>query len=158
MGRERERQENSQKNIDIIKQNLPKSFKVDEIELKKIKESNHDKCIICYDDFRINDDVLYLDCLHSYHEECIIKWFLEKNKCPICQKLYYFQNNVRENIGQENDEINIQDNYNRFNNPIFESNDNINGYWEVNNNNLGFRIEENNIERERDDEENNEEV
>ena len=89
----REVEENKKKKYEDIKNNLPESTKVNEIELKKMKDSNHEKCIICLNDFIINDNIKHFPCSHFFHEDCIIKWFLEKNSCPLCKKTYNYGNN-----------------------------------------------------------------
>ena len=97
---ERERIENEQDNINIynnIKNNLPKSTKVDELKLNKIIESGHDNCIICIDKFEINNEIITLDCSHFYHENCIITWFKQKNVCPLCKRPYNVGNNIINN-------------------------------------------------------------
>ncbi len=40
-------------------------------------------CIICQED--INNDVKFLDCIHKFHVNCIDKWLLESNTCPVCR-------------------------------------------------------------------------
>ena len=51
-----------------IKSKLAKNYKVDEVELKKIIESNHDNCIICLENFKLNDMVSESSCLHFFYE------------------------------------------------------------------------------------------
>ena len=71
-----------------IKQYLPEPIKIDEKQLKKINDSSDDNCIICLDNFKLNDEILYLPCMHLYHKECIIKWFLKEDICPLCRDDY----------------------------------------------------------------------
>lgn len=71
-----------------IKQYLPEPIKFDEKQLKKINDSSDDNCIICLDNFKLNDEILYLPCMHLYHKECIIKWFLKEDICPLCRDDY----------------------------------------------------------------------
>ena len=42
-----------------------------------------DTCCICLK----NDDrdIVELNCSHIYHRECIEKWILESNTCPLCK-------------------------------------------------------------------------
>jgi hypothetical protein len=54
-------------------------------QLKKIPEDEK-LCSICYDDFKINDKVRKLPCMHLYHSNCIDKWLKNSKKCPLCQK------------------------------------------------------------------------
>ena len=89
----REIRENEEDIINKIKDKLPNPIIIDEIELKKIKENNHDKCVICLEDFAINDKIINLECSHLFHNDCILKWFVYKSKCPLCKKQYNFINN-----------------------------------------------------------------
>lgn len=41
-------------------------------------------CVICLEDYAVDSDVIQLKCGHHFHKECCIKWFDEKEKCPIC--------------------------------------------------------------------------
>ena len=115
------RRENKKFVIDRVKKIekiLSNPIKIDDSQLIKIKESNHDSCIICLDDFNIDDNMINLECSHFFHEECIKKWFLYNNKCPLCKKEYNFDNNEIKNysidlLNQIRDEINI------FRNEIF---------------------------------------
>ncbi|KAK9077890.1 hypothetical protein SSX86_006228 [Deinandra increscens subsp. villosa] len=42
-------------------------------------------CVICQMEFEDQEKIGMLDCFHEYHEECIKKWLLVKNNCPICK-------------------------------------------------------------------------
>lgn len=41
-------------------------------------------CTICQQDIFL-DIVRTLDCLHTYHVNCIDRWFIENKKCPMCR-------------------------------------------------------------------------
>jgi len=111
-----------------IKNYLPKSIKVDELELNKISESGHDNCIICLDKFEINNEIIYLDCSHFYHGNCIIKWFAHNNVCPLCKRSYNVGNNII-----NNDYHQIEDFiYNNENEGIFYNNSNNNSMFDIN--------------------------
>ena len=43
------------------------------------------RCIICLEDFKVNDTVIYLPCLHFFHRNCITQWIEEKAVCPLCK-------------------------------------------------------------------------
>ena len=59
--------------------NLPSS------KLKDISKLDDDKknCIICLEDFRIDDEVIFLPCLHIFHRDCIIEWLKNHDDCPV---------------------------------------------------------------------------
>ncbi|CAI9784232.1 unnamed protein product [Fraxinus pennsylvanica] len=42
-------------------------------------------CVICQVDFQDQENVGTLNCGHEYHVDCIKKWLLMKNTCPICK-------------------------------------------------------------------------
>jgi len=37
-------------------------------------------------DFEENEKVKVLDCMHSYHSECIDTWLKKNTTCPVCKK------------------------------------------------------------------------
>ncbi|XP_057457601.1 probable E3 ubiquitin-protein ligase ZFP1 [Lotus japonicus] len=44
-----------------------------------------DSCMICQDEFKNQEEIGILRCEHEYHAECLRKWLLVKNVCPICK-------------------------------------------------------------------------
>lgn len=44
-----------------------------------------DFCVICQTDYKDQEKVGTLDCGHEYHVDCIKKWLVVKNTCPICK-------------------------------------------------------------------------
>lgn len=42
-------------------------------------------CIICQDNYKDMEKVGVLDCGHEYHAECLTKWLVIKNVCPVCK-------------------------------------------------------------------------
>ena len=68
---------------------------LDSLEVSKMKniyhlEDDKKKCIICLEDFKNGNDVIYIPCLHVFHKDCLLKWFKGHNFCPICKfKLTY---------------------------------------------------------------------
>ena len=79
--RRREIQINRPENPNDILRQLPKS------KLQNIERLDDDKkkCIICLEDFKTNDKVIYLPCIHFFHEICIKNWIKRKQSCPICK-------------------------------------------------------------------------
>lgn len=62
--------------------NIIENLKVNKI--KDISKFKEEKCIICLENFQINDSYILLQCIHFFHDDCIKKWILIKNRCPIC--------------------------------------------------------------------------
>ncbi|XP_057501533.1 E3 ubiquitin-protein ligase MBR1-like isoform X2 [Actinidia eriantha] len=42
-------------------------------------------CCICQEDYVDGDELGKLDCGHEFHFNCIKKWLMQKNTCPICK-------------------------------------------------------------------------
>ena len=42
-------------------------------------------CPICLEDFDETKHIVYLDCQHIYHEDCIIEWINKDPSCPLCR-------------------------------------------------------------------------
>jgi len=77
------------------------NFKINNINLitssRYISPLNSD-CTICR--YNINNDSIYAKekgirskintgkCGHIFHEECILQWLQNNNKCPICMKIF----------------------------------------------------------------------
>ncbi|KAK7244221.1 hypothetical protein RIF29_39040 [Crotalaria pallida] len=48
-------------------------------------EQESDSCIICQDEYKDQEKIGILRCEHEYHADCLMKWLLVKNVCPICK-------------------------------------------------------------------------
>ena len=48
----------------------------------------NDTCVICFEEFSTEIQIVKLQCGHGYHKQCISKWTADKNisKCPICSE------------------------------------------------------------------------
>ena len=49
------------------------------------KEEGENECMICMCEYENGEELLTLDCFHSYHTQCILDWFKKSNFCPICK-------------------------------------------------------------------------
>ncbi|XP_021746133.1 probable E3 ubiquitin-protein ligase HIP1 [Chenopodium quinoa] len=49
------------------------------------RDQTNDLCIICQDEYEDNEQLGTLECGHEYHVDCLKKWLLLKNVCPICK-------------------------------------------------------------------------
>ena len=98
--------------------------------LKRIKYNKsyilyNQKCPICIEEIKINDDVIILTCNHGFHMICLTEWIkknIKKNRyCPICHLKF---NQIKQN-SNNNEEIkkeNIIDNNKIINQEINENN------------------------------------
>ncbi|XP_021837351.1 probable E3 ubiquitin-protein ligase ZFP1 [Spinacia oleracea] len=50
-------------------------------------DTNNDSCIICQDEYEADEKLGTLECGHEYHLDCLKKWLLLKNVCPICKSV-----------------------------------------------------------------------
>lgn len=53
-------------------------------ELARLNEDNK-KCLICMEDFKVNDEVTILPCIHYFHYDHSLKWFRSNKNCPSCR-------------------------------------------------------------------------
>uniref|UniRef100_A0A146MDJ9 RING-type E3 ubiquitin transferase n=1 Tax=Lygus hesperus TaxID=30085 RepID=A0A146MDJ9_LYGHE len=63
--------------------------KINEIPTVVISKDQVDinlQCSVCWEDFKIDEQVRKLPCEHVYHENCIIPWLELHGTCPICRK------------------------------------------------------------------------
>ncbi|KAK6132812.1 hypothetical protein DH2020_033455 [Rehmannia glutinosa] len=42
-------------------------------------------CVICQNDYEDGEDIGTVDCGHEYHRDCIKRWLIVKNTCPVCK-------------------------------------------------------------------------
>ncbi|EOA38888.1 hypothetical protein CARUB_v10011258mg [Capsella rubella] len=49
------------------------------------KDLETEPCTICQESFKNEEKIATLDCGHEYHAECLEKWLIVKNVCPICK-------------------------------------------------------------------------
>ncbi|KVH93098.1 Zinc finger, RING/FYVE/PHD-type [Cynara cardunculus var. scolymus] len=42
-------------------------------------------CVICQTNYDDEEQIGVLDCGHEYHVECVKKWLIVKNTCPVCK-------------------------------------------------------------------------
>ncbi|CAL0326533.1 unnamed protein product [Lupinus luteus] len=57
------------------------------INLEELPSDNQesDSCIICQEEYKDQEKIGVLRCEHEYHADCLKKWLLVKNVCPICK-------------------------------------------------------------------------
>ena len=58
------------------------------------------ECVICLENFKLNEQICKLNCNHLFHIDCIEPWLNEKKNCPICRK-----STNRINIEEPNEEL-----------------------------------------------------
>ena len=82
-------QENSNNNDKNYKRTLVIS-KLEEFKYKysdKHMKRKEKECAICLEEFKEFDRVKLFSCKqHIFHKDCIMKWLLDKDFCPLCKK------------------------------------------------------------------------
>lgn len=48
------------------------------------KRKSEDMCIICHENYLSNTHVATMYCNHSYHQDCLEEWLLNREACPLC--------------------------------------------------------------------------
>uniref|UniRef100_A0A6C0KCH2 RING-type domain-containing protein n=1 Tax=viral metagenome TaxID=1070528 RepID=A0A6C0KCH2_9ZZZZ len=51
--------------------------------LAEIEPGN--ECAICFEEFDETSRIALTDCDHCYHIDCINKWYIQNQTCPICR-------------------------------------------------------------------------
>ncbi|MQL81770.1 hypothetical protein Taro_014234 [Colocasia esculenta] len=52
---------------------------------EQMQDLDEGSCVICLESYKDKDELGILKCGHDYHADCIKKWLLMKNVCPICK-------------------------------------------------------------------------
>ncbi|XP_006818872.1 E3 ubiquitin-protein ligase RNF115-like [Saccoglossus kowalevskii] len=56
------------------------------VKITKDDIDHHLDCSVCKEDFKIEEEVRKLPCLHIFHHDCIVPWLELHNTCPVCRK------------------------------------------------------------------------
>jgi len=60
---------------------LIQKYETSDIENQNFKS----ECTICLSDISTSRESVKLDCGHEFHTNCLKKWCIRKNKCPLCR-------------------------------------------------------------------------
>lgn len=44
-------------------------------------------CSVCWEDFKLEEQVKQLECQHCFHNDCIVPWLQLHGTCPVCRKV-----------------------------------------------------------------------
>ena len=78
-----------------INQNNYNNLIESKIKADKLNEENK-QCVICIEDFKDNDDAIFLPCFHFFHSKCIKEWLNKTDNCPLCK--INVKNNLNNNL------------------------------------------------------------
>lgn len=56
-----------------------------DLEETPCEDQETDFCVICQTNYEKQEEIGTLDCGHEYHVDCVKRWLLIKNSCPICK-------------------------------------------------------------------------
>merc|ERR1712224_625184 len=59
--------------------------RTDSIEPQSEGDQEDGKCMICFEEFNIGEEVRSLPCFHRYHRSCADEWLRRNRTCPICK-------------------------------------------------------------------------
>ena len=77
--------QNRMNNSNRLHPNILNSLLESEVKDASKLDPNNKDCIICMEEFKNNEKIICLPCIHSFHSECIKSWFEGHNECPICK-------------------------------------------------------------------------
>jgi len=43
------------------------------------------QCAVCKDEFETKQETITLECMHTFHDECILPWLKSSGTCPVCR-------------------------------------------------------------------------
>lgn len=75
-----------------IEPSLLNNLNVTSIQDSSKLEKEKGNCVICLDNFKNGDEIIYLPCLHVFHKNCLLEWFRGHNFCPICKFKMTYEN------------------------------------------------------------------
>jgi len=76
---------NSNINIDINKCNILNNSKIIVLNDTNIINYANKICVICLENYIINETIIELKCNHEFHNNCCMLWFNNSTECPICR-------------------------------------------------------------------------
>ncbi|KAJ4841266.1 hypothetical protein Tsubulata_041193, partial [Turnera subulata] len=56
-------------------------------KLPLVEAKSEEDCTICAHSFVEGEKVIGLACSHSFHRECIMTWFEDRDTCPLCRSI-----------------------------------------------------------------------
>ena len=65
----------------------------------KVNDEPH--CLICLNNFEIDEKVSALPCCHCFHTKCLDEWIMRNAKCPICKLEITLKNLIGEDTIKE---------------------------------------------------------
>jgi len=60
------------------------AFKIEAQDMVTTEGAENEVCVVCQDEFQLNDLAKRLNCRHVFHAHCIDSWLERSSLCPIC--------------------------------------------------------------------------
>lgn len=80
---------NLQENIGTVSKGLSANLiaKLPTVSYSKYNKTfKLDKCVLCQYEFKENEQLVKLNCNHTFHSDCIGDWLRTSKECPLCKK------------------------------------------------------------------------
>ncbi|XP_065186489.1 E3 ubiquitin-protein ligase RNF149-like [Sycon ciliatum] len=82
--------------------------RIDELPERTLDESIMDDeeyatCVVCIDNLESGDTIRTLPCNHVFHKDCIDRWLIARQTCPLCKY------NILSGTIEEDEEMDVQD-------------------------------------------------
>ncbi|OII72728.1 RING finger domain-containing protein [Cryptosporidium ubiquitum] len=87
LNRLRDRISQNQEDILGLPVDIQNALPVSKFNLSRSQNLDDDKkmCLICLDEFKDQQEILWLPCTHCFCRKCITSWFERGTVCPICK-------------------------------------------------------------------------
>ncbi|TRY52001.1 Ring finger domain containing protein [Cryptosporidium tyzzeri] len=79
--------QNQEEDVSGVPINIQNALPVSKFDLSRSQNLDDDKkiCLICLDEFKDQQEILWLPCTHCFCRNCITSWFERGTVCPICK-------------------------------------------------------------------------
>ena len=67
-------------------------------DVLSVKSAGSDGAVLCGNNDTTEDNAKGAVCKHVFHEECITRWLLVRDKCPICRATYFLDEQGKDNL------------------------------------------------------------
>ncbi|KAL3838973.1 hypothetical protein ACJIZ3_023567 [Penstemon smallii] len=79
-------QENPSPTDGLSESVIDRHLRTRDCNLARRNHNDDELCVVCQDVLcQENEKICILDCGHEFHQDCIRKWLLQRNFCPVCK-------------------------------------------------------------------------
>ena len=76
---------NSNSNSNTNNERLIPEKKIKKEVILYTEDFSDQECSICLEEFKINEELIKIDCNHYFHSQCINDWIKFNGSCPLCR-------------------------------------------------------------------------